>query len=343
MKMFTHLHHFRTTLLSSLTALLILLLACQREETSTLALTPVTIATPVGFPRIEIPDNNEPFAERIELGRMLYYDSIISNNGLACASCHVQANGFTSSVQNAMPVLHHSNLAWKNFYMWDGSQTGSLEDVMYFEVTQFFNTDVSKLNNDANYSALFAKAYNTTTITENDVAKALAQFVRTMISANSKYDQVMAGNASFTEPEARGYAIFNSERGSCYHCHTQPLFADNMLHNIGLDSTYEKVANQGYYHVTGDSVHLGKMRTASLRNIGLRNNFMHDGRFSTLEEVLGHYSTGVKWSSSLDPVMIKTNGQLRLNFTTAEIQDLIAFLQTLTDEEFVVDHRFGKP
>jgi len=318
-----------------LVMLLSMALSCQKESNQTTRLKPYIIELPNSFPRLEIPDDNQPYMERIALGRKLYYDSTLSNDGRACASCHIQAQGFTKSSQNVMPVLHHANLAWKNLYMWDGSQSGSLEELMYFEVTEFFNTNLSKFNSHPEYPALFKEAYNSSTITGEDLAKALAQFVRTLISANSKYDQVMSGQATFTELEAKGHAIFTGERGSCYHCHIPPLFTDNRVHNIGLDSTYEIPANQGYFHSTGDSSHLGHMRTANLRNIGLRSSFMHDGRFNDLKQVLEHYSNGVKQSPSLDPVMIKSNGSAKLHFTTEEIEALEAFLKTLTDSTFI--------
>lgn len=333
---------FGITFLLLLT-LFCIVMSCKKETTIPEGLTPYTIAIPKGFPKIEIPQNNEPYAERIVLGRKLYYDPILSNDGRACASCHHQDKGFTISTQNKMPVLHHTNLAWKDLYMWDGRESGTLEDVMHFEVTEFFGTDISKLNKHPEYPELFAEAYNISTITADDVAKALAQFVRTLISANSKYDQVMAGKTSFTEKERKGYDIFNSERGSCYHCHVPPLFADNLVHNTGLDSTYEKPTNQGYYSTTGDSAHLGHMRTANLRNIELRTSFMHDGRFSSIKDVLEHYSKGVKISPSLDPVMIKSNGSGKLHFTPEELEQLEAFLKTLTDTVFTSNPNLSHP
>lgn len=323
--------------------LFIIIVSCRKEENIDTRLSPYSIEKPEGFPKMKIPENNQPYKERIALGRKLYYDPILSNNGLSCSSCHLQNVGFTIPTQNKMPVLHHANLAWKDIFMWDGREQGTLEEVMLFEVQDFFHSDISKLNSHPTYPELFQEAYGIENITANDAARALAQFVRTMISANSKYDRVQAGTASFTEKELKGYLIFNDEKGSCYHCHIPPLFADNMMHNIGLDSIYQLPQNQGYFATTGDSSDLGRMRTATLRNADLRTSYMHDGRFSSLKEVLQHYSTGVKKSNTLDPVMVKANGSARLNFSPSEIEQLEAFLKTLTDSSFINNPALSKP
>lgn len=321
----------------------IALTACQKDEdTNTEALTPYKLTAPAGFPRLDIPADNQPYAERISLGRKLYYDAILSNNGRSCASCHVQKNGFTSASAGT-PVLPHVNMAWKNTWMWNGSKQGSLEEVMQFEVEEFFATDLVRLNQHPDYPELFAEAYGVEQITSEEVAKALAQFARIMISSDSKFDRVQRSMAQFTEKEAKGYAIFNSEKGSCYHCHTPPIFTDDYLHNNGLDSSYENQANWGYFAVTGDSSDMGRMRTPSLRNVALRENYMHDGRYSSLEEVVNHYNSGVKRSRSLDPTMIKSGNTVKLKLSAEELDQLVAFLHTLTDSTFVSDEMLSRP
>ena len=111
-------------------------------------LTPDTLIYPPHFPAPELPADNMPAKERYQLGRMLYYDTILSNDGRACAGCHIQNYGFSAPAlyKNVMPVLPHENLAWYKNFMWDGSKTGTLEDLMLFEVTDFFGTDLSKIN-----------------------------------------------------------------------------------------------------------------------------------------------------------------------------------------------------
>ncbi len=331
-------------LLLMLLFLAILSLACKKDDSpSNEGLTPITIKAPPGFPDLIIPAENQPYLERIALGRRLYYDPILSNNGLACASCHLQDYGFTSPGGPGMPVLPHVNMGWKYNYMWDGRKQGRLEDVMLFEVNEFFSTDLSKLNKHPEYPELFEEAYGVTSIRAEDVAKALAQFTRIMISSNSKFDRVQRSEAEFTEKEMKGYDIFNSERGSCYHCHTPPLFTDNNLHNIGLDSNYSDPSSRGYYTVTNDSSDLGRMRTPTLRNVGLRNRYMHDGRFSSLQEVVEHYNSGVRRSRSLDPTMIKGNNRIELNLSQEELSQLEAFLHTLTDSTFINNPSLSHP
>ncbi|AEV34396.1 cytochrome c peroxidase [Owenweeksia hongkongensis DSM 17368] len=324
-------------------ALLTLIISCKNDKPEPEGLTPYSISIPKGFPKMEIPDNNQPYEERVALGRRLYYDPILSNNGLSCSSCHWQKKGFTIPTTQGMPVLPHVNMAWKDIYMWDGREQGNLEDVMLFEVEEFFGTDISKLNKHPEYPELFAEAYNSNTITSHDVAKALAQFFRILISADSKYDRVMAGTESFSDKELKGYRIFSSEKSSCYHCHMPPLFTDSQLHNNGVDSTFENPENWGYFSTSRDSGQLSHMRTPTLRNLSLRNRFMHDGRYASIEEVVDFYNKGVNHSPSLDPVMVKSNGELRLGLTPEETEQLVAFLKTLTDSTFITNKSLSNP
>ena len=316
--------------------LLLVAMACSKDQpTVSSGLTPYTIVEPPGFPKLEIPTYNQAYKERIALGRKLYYDPILSNTGLSCSSCHQQKKGFTSPGGPGLPVLPHVNMGWKRNFMWDGRKQGRLEDVMLFEVNEFFMTDITRLNKHPEYPELFEQAYGVKTIHAEDVANALAQFLRVLISADSKFDRVQRSQAQFTEQESKGYAIFNSEKGSCYHCHTPPLFTDNGLHNIGLDSTYSDPASRGYYTVSLDSGDLGRMRTPTLRNVSLRNRFMHDGRFTSLQQVVEQYNSGVKRSRSLDPTMVKDGNRILLNLSQEELAQLEAFLRTLTDSTFI--------
>lgn len=334
---------FRFLMLMTMLLLIVIYGCKQDDNNSSGGLTPYEIIIPKGFPKMPIPEGNRPFAERIALGRRLYYDPILSNNGKSCSSCHFQDLGFTVNSQQGMPVLHHANLGWKEKFMWDGRKQGSLEEVMLFEVEEFFGTDISKLNKHPDYPDLFVKTYGVENITSQDVANALAQFFRVLISSDSKFDKVQRNEATFTADEAKGFDIFNSEKGSCFHCHTPPFFADNQLHNIGLDSIFDDPANQGYFGVSGDSSQLGAMRTANLRNLSLRSRFMHDGRFSTIEEVIEFYNSNVNRTPSLDPTMVKGSGSTKLNLTETEKTQLAAFLRTLTDSTFTSNPAFSYP
>ncbi len=326
----------------TLCVLLVSAVSCNKS-TEEPSLTPYSLVIPDGFPKMKIPTDNEPYVERIALGRKLYYDAILSNNGMSCSSCHLQNLGFTINSSSGMPVLPHINMGWKDKFMWDGREQGTLEDVMLFEVEQFFGTDIAKLNAHSQYPTLFSQAYGIDNIKSKDVAKALAQFFRVLISSDSKFDKVQRNEAQFTNDELQGFMIFNSEKGSCTHCHVPPFFADNGLHNIGLDSDFSDPANQGYFHESGDSAHLGQMRTPTLRNVSLRARYMHDGRFSSLEDVINQYNTGVQRTPYLDPIMIKSNNTVNLNLTPLEVSQLAAFLRTLTDSTFIKNPNFSKP
>ncbi|MBL7691080.1 MAG: hypothetical protein JNM41_05775 [Flavipsychrobacter sp.] len=313
-------------------------------QDSTTTLTPDTIRTPLYFPQPIIPADNQPVKEIAQLGRMLYYDTRLSNDGRSCAGCHIQSIGFTThSMLNGTVVLPHVNMAWYNTFMWDGSKTGTLEDVMTFEVQEFFATDLNRINTDPIYSTLFRKYFKTNTITYKHLAYALAQFARTMVSGNSRYDLSLRGIVTLTPDERAGKELFFTERGDCFHCHTNPVMTDNAMHNTGLDSIYTKDADKGYYNVTHNTNDLGKFRTPNLRNVALRTRFMHDGRFTTLEEVINFYDHGMRKVSNLDPIMLLPAKEKGLQLEEWEKQQLIAFLKTLTDTTFTTNPAFSNP
>ena len=165
---------------------------------------------------------------------------------------------------------------------------------------------------------------------------AIAQFERTLISVNSKFDKYLKGEVQLTHEELNGYAIFNSERGDCFHCHGTQMFMDNLFHNNGLDT--EPFSDLGLAKVTGLTSDNGKFKTPTLRNIEFSAPYMHDGRFSTLEEVIEHYNSGGEHSLTIDPLMLKFGVGLQL--TNQQEQDLIAFLKTLSDPDFITNPDF---
>lgn len=327
--------------------------ACKKEESgnnephppvdSTIVLTPYEIAVPAHFPNMIIPETNKPYVEKIALGKMLYYDPRLSNDGRSCAGCHIQAHGFTSPrLVDGMPVLPHVNLGWYSKFMWNGSQTGTLEDVMLFEVRDFFQADLNKINADSAYHSLFKNYFGVNTITHQHLAEALAQFVRTLISRNSKYDRYITGREDLSYDEMEGRNLFFTEKGDCFHCHSNPMMTDDDFHNTGLDSVYNKEADLGLYRVTGIATDKGKFRTPNLRNVARRAYFMHDGRFTTLEEVVEFYNSGVHKVNNLDPIMTKPGKENGLGLTPQQKYQLVAFLKTLTDEEFLQDTAFAQ-
>ncbi len=302
-------------------------------------LTAYSITTPNYMPQMHIPADNPLTVEGILLGRKLYYDTLLSNVGLSCSSCHSQSRAFSDSIVNSLP---HMNLAWNNKFLWNGAKEGTLENVMIFEVEDFFNTDLNRLNSHSTYPNMFKKIFKSTPITSRQVAYALAQFIRTQVSCNSKFDQYLRYETMLSSSEIRGFVIYNSEKGDCFHCHSLGLFNDNDFHNIGLDSVFVG-ENKGRYNITFDPDDLGKFKTPSLRNVALTAPYMHDGRFTTLDEVVEHYNSGVKTTASLDPILTKPNHLFGLQLTIQEKFDLIAFLKTLTDSSFINNSALGTP
>ncbi len=296
---------------------------------------------PSYFPSPEIPAENPLTEEGIELGKALYYDPLLSKGGpfegSACASCHQQEKGFAiGGTVDGRTVLPHVNLAWNDRFLWNGKVEGDLEDVMAFELNEFFQSDLQNLREDPDYPELYGKAFGEPGISQEKTEKALAQFFRTLISGNSKFDRYLQGRTSLTPSEMNGNAIFNSEKGDCFHCHSPPLFSDHELHNIGLDSMPQS-DDRGHFSISRDSSDFGAFKTPTLRNVELRSSYMHDGRFSSLSEVVEFYNSGVKKSPYLDPIMTKPGKGDGLGLTEGEKEDLIAFLKTLTDESFLQD------
>ena len=178
---------------------------------------------------------------------------------------------------------------------------------------------------------MFKQAFNINYIDSSHVVKAIAQFERTLISTNSKLDRYLKNEEQLTISELNGYAIFNTEKGDCFHCHSTNMFMDNQFHNNGLDN--EPFIDLGRSKVTSEASDNGKFKTPTLRNIEMSAPYMHDGRFATLEEVVEHYNSGGKYSTTVDPLMKKLGVGLQL--TNQEKKDLVSYLKTLTDHEFI--------
>jgi cytochrome c peroxidase len=290
-----------------------------------------SIPVPAGFPPLVLHENNPISVEGIALGKRLYYDPILSGGTNSCSSCHFKSEAFSNTTVNSLP---HLNLGWQDHFLWNGSKTGLLEDVMMFEVQDFFGTDVSLLQQHAEYPALFEKVFGEGPITDQKIAFALAQFIRTIITSNSKFDRYLRGEVMLTTAEFNGLDIFFTERGDCFHCHAEGLFHDNSFHNIGLDSIYSS-SNFGRFLVTGDSSDIGKFKTPTLRNIELTPPYMHDGRFTDLMQVLQFYNQGVKIHQYADPIMTKPGKEDGLDLSYQDLLDLKAFLFTLTDSTLI--------
>lgn len=337
-----YLHLYR--IISLISAFLLLFWSCRKEkvvpasETETV-LTPYSITYPYYFPILDLPSDNPLTLEGIDLGRHLYYDTLLSRDGRACADCHSSAFAFTTYTSNALP---HINLGWNNSFLWNGKVQGKMEDIMLFEVKEFFHTDLSRINRSDFYLREFKKVYKADSITDKLLSYALSQFFRAMVSKNSLCDKFITHTASLNDSQIKGFNIFTTEKGDCFHCHSLGLFTDNKFHNIGLDSIFIGV-NMGRYNVSGKLSELGQFKTPTLRNIELTAPYMHDGRYATLEEVVEHYNSKVKHSNTLDPIMTKPSKLYGLGLTDQEKKDLIAFLKTLTDTSFTNNPILQKP
>jgi cytochrome c peroxidase len=304
-----------------------------------------------------IPANNPLTEEGVALGKKLFFDTILSaDETKSCASCHNPKNAFTDNQQfslgidaklgfrNAMPLF---NLAW-NFddrFNWDGSAF-SLENQAFepvsnpIELHANWKNIAQKLQNHPEYPTLFLRALGSSTIDSTLVTKAIAQFERTLISGNSKFDQYLLGKTSLTPEEENGFNVFMDEaKGDCFHCHgsnNNPLWTDNQFHNNGLDRNF---LDLGLGKITGDPADNGKFKSPSLRNLAFTAPYMHDGRFATLDEVINHYSEGLQPSATIDPLM-KQIDKGGVNLSTQDKADLNAFLLTLSDLEFVNNTAF---
>jgi cytochrome c peroxidase len=339
-------------------ACMFLFTSCEKEPTTT----PYNFQVPVGFIQPNIPANNPMTVEGVELGRKLFYDPILSkNDAQACADCHTQTYGFTDDGlqfsigvdgdvgnRNSMAII---NLAWGTSFFWDGRSV-DLEHQVFGPVTNPLEMNTTwpeveaKLNANANYKALFKTAFNIDQIDSVHVSKAIAQFLRSIVSGNSKFDKFVRSEVSLTPSELNGLTIYNTEQGDCFHCHTlsNGLATDNSFKNNALDDD-ASMTDLGRMAVTGLASDKGKFKVPTLRNIELTAPYMHDGRFATLEEVVNHYDMGGVPSSTVDPLMKHTSGSANpgLNLSAQDKLDLIAFLKTLTDQDFVNNTAYGHP
>ena len=321
------------------------LVACGKDAgvppTSPPAPTPYELSVPAGFPAPEIPPDNPLTVEGIALGERLFADPILSvDSTIACTSCHLSDHAFSDprplsqgvgglTSRNSMPLF---NLLWSPSFFWDG-RAASLEDQALepvqtpVEMGEDWDRVVAKLERHAEYPALFARAFGDASIDRRRVVQAIAQFERTLISADSKYDRWLAGQAEFTSEEERGFILFHTEAGDCFHCHVAPLFTDNEFHNNGLDLD---PPDEGLAALTGKRLDRGKFRTPTLRNVEYTAPYMHDGRFQTLEEVVEHYDSGFHRTILTDPLLLV---RPNLDLGPADKRALVAFLKTLSDPQ----------
>jgi cytochrome c peroxidase len=305
--------------------------------------TPYDLVIPEGFPAPEIPEDNALSVEGVELGRRLFFDPILSiDSTRSCASCHRPQFAFSDQARFSRGVdgrtarnsMTLANAAWMPALFWDG-RAASLEDqalqpvVDADEMGETWANVEAKLSRHPRYPTLFEAAFGPGKITADRTVKAIAQFERTLISANSRFDRYAAGTDTLTAQELLGVELFFNEIGDCFHCHGTVLLTDNQFHNNGLQAT---ISDSGLASVTGSVYDAGKFRSPTLRNIEHTAPYMHDGRFQTLSEAIDHYDGGLQSSPTLDPLLVGRETRL-----TGEQKDaIIAFLLTLSDPDFLI-------
>ncbi|MFN4233263.1 MAG: cytochrome-c peroxidase [Bacteroidia bacterium] len=302
--------------------------------------------------------------EGADLGRHLFYDPILSKNyNMSCATCHKQEKAFSDAPnaftkgnngvltkRNTMPLF---NLAWYPSFFWDG-RAASIEEQVFHPVRDLNEMNLNwkdatnRINRSKFYKQKFKLAFPNQEIDSVLISRAIGQFLRTLISNNSKFDRVLAGEDYLDKDEFAGLILMNDmTKGDCLHCHTSDadalgttgLFSNNGLDNIKDPKMYKDKGLGGYTNNENDN---GKFKIPSLRNVAVTAPYMHDGRFVTLEEVLDFYSEGVKTSVNIDSKMgLAHQGGVRL--TKEEKKQIIAFLKTLTDSTFITNPNFGNP
>ena len=315
------------------------------------ATTAVNFQVPAGFPATKFNFGANPLTkEGIELGRHLFYDGRLSRDGnFPCASCHQSfaafatydhdfSHGFNNQfTKRNAPGLF--NLAWQSNFMWDGG-INNLEVQPLAPITapnemaEDINNVVNKLSQDEEYKQLFRAAYGTEEVNSQRMLKALSQFMITMVSANSKYDKVKRGEATFTAIEQAGYDLFKAK---CASCHAEPLFTDLSFRNNGLPVN-PYLLDYGRMKITNKKEDSLKFRVPSLRNIYETYPYMHDGRFWNLSQVLEHYNSGIESSATLDPLLAN-----KIPLSATDKYNLINFLGTLSDTTFTKNKTLQQP
>ncbi len=299
----------------------------------------ITLQPPIGFPYPNIPSDNQPTQNRIDLGKKIFFDPILSRDStISCGSCHLTNKKFTDglpvsigidgrhALRNSMTIL---NTAYQPSMFWDGGVPNLEQQVlapienpneMDFDVNQV----VQRLIHHPDYPALFQKAYNQPPSVYT-LTRAIACYERTLFTGKSRYDQYLYENntAALNTSEINGMNIFNGETGECFHCHGEYNFTDYSFKNNGLYLVY---ADSGRARITGNPNDVGKFKVPSLRNVELTAPYMHDGSLPTLESVIDHYNSGGQ------PHPNKSGLIQPLNLTVQQKQDLVNFLKTLNDQ-----------
>ena len=304
---------------------------------------PIVLTYPASWPKQQYEFSKNPLTRQgIELGRRLFYDPILSRDStISCASCHLSFTAFahvdhtlSHGIENRIGTrnaLVLSNLAWSTYFMWDGAvqhlDFQALAPIAHpLEMDFSIEKVVQRLNETKRYPMRFFQAFGDSTATGAAVLKALAQFELTLVSANSKYDRVKAGLDTFSDQEQNGYRLFQQ---NCASCHAEPLFTHGSFEQNGLPID-TGLNDYGRVRISQNPVDTLKFKVPTLRNIEFSYPYMHDGRFRKLRDVINYYA--------------ETNAlKQKIELTPNEKIDLLAFLFTLTDRDFLFNPTFGFP
>jgi len=316
------------------------------------------------FPPMPVSADNPVTVEGADLGRHLFYDPILSrDSSFSCSSCHKQEFAFSDSPNqfskgsNGESMLRNTpglfNLAWYKNYFWDGRAKTMEEQVVHpirtrNELNISWDEALKRLNRSKFYGKKFKNAFGNTTVDSLQVTRAVAQFERTLLSYNSKFDKALRQKAKLTQDELEGFELVNDMTiAGCVHCHTtdaDALGTTGDFNNTGLDDVKkpEDYKDKGLGGISGNPRDNGRFKTPSLRNLVFTGPYMHDGRFKTIEEVIDFYSEHVKPSVNIDSKMeFAQQGGARLD--KHQKRKIIAFLKTMSDSSFVKESAFSNP
>lgn len=331
------------------------LAACSPDDASYTDV-PLAISKPSNFPDFAYNfEANTPTQAGFELGKKIFYDGRLSSDGtISCGFCHIQQHAFTHhghslshGVNNEVgfrntPAIQ--NLAFQDMFMYDGS-TDNLDLQPIIPITSEvemhgnLTSIVTMMQSDAKYRKLFKRAFPDAEIDTEHMLKALGQFMVMLQSSNSRFDKWRRNEAgaNFSDDETDGFQIFEQK---CASCHATDLQTDHSFRNNGL-AVNQQLNDTGRERVTHLPSDKYKFKVPSLRNVEKTAPYMHDGRFYTLEAVLEHYASGVQASETLDPIL-QQNGSPGITLTDEQKSKIIAFLKTLTDEEFLSNPKFSE-
>jgi cytochrome c peroxidase len=332
------------------------LISCSSDDSDNYQNIPIDYQVPPNFPPLAYNMANNPLTEKgFELGKKIFYDGRLASDGvISCGFCHIQEDAFTHhghtfshgvgdgiGTRNAPPI---QNMAYQTQFFWDGA-ADHIELLSMAPISNELEMNgniidiIAMMKNDSEYKKLYKQAFEDGEINSENMLKALAQFMTMLTSSNSRFDKYRRNETggSLTSEELAGYALFNQK---CASCHATDLFTDNSFRNNGLPIN-PSINDVGRYRLTELEQDKYKFKVPSLRNIEKTAPYMHDGRFYTLEAVLNHYSSGVSNTQNLD-ASLNNSGTLGIPLSATEKTQLIAFLKTLTDTEFLTNPKFAE-